>query len=101
MPSSIWGYMHRFLLNVLPLFLIFSVYKPWVLAMDDIVNQERHRTESKVSQTLGANIACLIIAYTGLLLRLLSRKISRAHIGIDDWLTILALVSGLELQKHG
>ena len=55
--------------------------------------------ESQVPQQLGAYITCLIIAYTGVALRFLSRHMQRTPLGTDDWLIVVSLVSS-ELIKE-
>ena len=49
--------------------------------------------ESQVPQQLGAYITCLIIAYTGVALRFLCRRLKHTQLGIDDWLILPSLVS--------
>lgn len=49
--------------------------------------------ESQVSQQLGAYITCLIIAYTGVALRFVCRRMKQTQLGTDDWLILVSLVS--------
>ena len=72
----------------------FTLGIPPALLMDNQqhAQQKALMSDDKVPQTLGANIACLVVAYVGVALRLFSRKLARAHFGVDDWLTLLALV---------
>ena len=49
--------------------------------------------ESQVPQQMGAYITCLIIAYTGVALRFLCRRMKQAQLGTDDWLILASLVS--------
>lgn len=58
----------------------------------DIAFQTAHDSDHKVSETLGAQIACLAIAYIGVILRFLARRLARAQITSDDYATVLALV---------
>ena len=58
----------------------------------DIAYQTAHDSDDKVSETLGAQIACLAIAYIGVILRFLARRLARAQITSDDYATVLALV---------
>lgn len=51
------------------------------------------RDESQVPQQMGAYITCLIIAYTGVALRFLCRRMKRTSLGTDDWLILVSLVS--------
>lgn len=54
---------------------------------------QQPRNESQVPQQMGAYITCLIIAYIGVALRVLCRRMIRKSLGIDDWLIIVSLVS--------
>ena len=47
--------------------------------------------DDKSPQTLGAQAACLTIAFIGVFCRFLSRRLARAEIRTDDWLTVVAL----------
>ena len=49
--------------------------------------------ESQVPQQMGAYITCLIIAYTGVALRFLCRRMKQAQLRTDDWLILASLVS--------
>ena len=49
--------------------------------------------ESQVPQQMGAYVTCLIIAYTGVALRFLCRRIKQAQLRTDDWLVLASLVS--------
>lgn len=54
---------------------------------------QQSRDESQVPQQMGAYITCLIIAYTGVALRFLCRRMKRTSLGADDWLILVSLVS--------
>ena len=54
---------------------------------------QRFGNESQVPQQMGAYITCLIIAYTGVVLRFLSRRMKNTSLEIDDWLILISLVS--------
>ena len=54
---------------------------------------QRFENESQVPQQMGAYITCLIIAYTGVVLRFLSRRMKNTSLEIDDWLILISLVS--------
>ena len=49
--------------------------------------------ESQVPQLVGAYITCLAIAYTGVALRFLCRRMKQTPLGTDDWLILASLVS--------
>ena len=51
------------------------------------------RDESQVPQQMGAYITCLIIAYTGVALRFLCRRMKQTQLETDDWLILASLVS--------
>ena len=51
-----------------------------------------HITDDATSSVLGANIACLTLSYLAVVLRFLSRRLSRASFGADDWIILGALV---------
>ena len=42
---------------------------------------------------MGVYITCLIIAYTGVALRFVSRRMKRTQLKTDDWLIVVSLVS--------
>ena len=56
--------------------------------------------ESQVPQLIGAYIACLIIAYTGVALRFLCRRMKQTPLGTDDWLILASLVSSGSINKQ-
>ena len=49
--------------------------------------------DSRQPEAVGSIIVMLVLATLAVVLRLLSRKISAARFGIDDYLIVLALVS--------
>lgn len=57
-----------------------------------IAFQTAHVTDSRQTATRAAQIACLVIAYVGVALRFLARKLARAQITSDDYVIVLALV---------
>ena len=58
----------------------------------NIAFQTAHITDSKQSETLAAQIACLVIAYVGVALRFLARRLAKAQITSDDYVIVFALV---------
>lgn len=49
-------------------------------------------SETQVPRILGVNIATYALACVAIVLRFISRRLSRAHLGWDDWLMIPAIV---------
>ena len=58
----------------------------------DVSQQIAHLDDNKGPQVIGAQAACLALAYSGVLGRFLSRRLARAGFWTDDWLTLLALL---------
>ena len=58
----------------------------------NITFQTAHITDSKQPETQGAQIACLVIAYVGVALRFLARRLAKAQITLDDYVIVFALV---------
>ena len=58
----------------------------------NITFQTIHITDSKQPETRGAQIACLVIAYVGVALRFLARRLAKAQITWDDYIIVFALV---------
>ena len=58
----------------------------------NITFQTAHITDSKQPETRGAQIACLVIAYVGVALRFLARRLAKAQITSDDYVIVFALV---------
>ncbi len=50
-------------------------------------------SETQVPRILGVNIATFALAVTTIVLRFVSRRLSRAPLWWDDWLMIPAIVS--------
>ena len=61
----------------------------------NITFQTAHITDSKQPETRGAQIACLVIAYVGVALRFLARRLAKAQITSDDYIIVFALVMHL------
>ena len=56
--------------------------------------------ENQVPQIMGAYITCLIVAYTGVALRFLCRRMKQTYLGTDDWLILASLVSPDLINEH-
>ena len=61
----------------------------------------RFDDESQVPQQLGADITCLIVAYTGVALRFLCRRMKQTQLGTNEWLVLASLVSSSDLVNEG
>ena len=53
---------------------------------------QHYGDETRIPEQMGTYIACLIIAYTGVVLRFVSRHIKRTELKADDWLIVVSLV---------
>lgn len=60
---------------------------------------QQFENESQVPQQLGAYTTCLIIAYTGVALRFLSRHMKKTPLRTDDWLIVVSLVSSELIEE--
>lgn len=58
----------------------------------NVTFQVVHIDDNKTRQTLGAQIACLVIAYFGVALRFVARRLAKAQYTSDDYITVLAVV---------
>ena len=54
--------------------------------------QREHISDTHVPQLIAAFVCALVIAYTAVILRLLSRYMGRTQLKWDDWLIISSLV---------
>ena len=71
----------------------------------EILFQEKHISDNKVPDIIATNAICFPIACTAVLLRFISRRMSKIKYEADDWLIIAGLVRisplyrALELEK--
>lgn len=49
-------------------------------------------SESEVPRMIGAFVVCLVVAYLGVILRLISRRLRKTDLKTDDWLIVTSLV---------
>ena len=52
-----------------------------------------HINQSRVHDIVSSHIACLVIAVAAIILRFISRRMSKTAIKADDWMIVAALVS--------
>ena len=57
-------------------------------------------SETEVPRLIGAFVACLVIAYLAVILRLISRRLNKTDLKADDWLLVTSLVSSMLLLKY-
>ena len=55
--------------------------------------QEDHIHDNKKPDIIVASAICLSAAYVSVVFRFLARRLSKACIGPDDWVIVLALVT--------
>ena len=62
-----------------------------------------HVNESRAEAIFSSYIACLIIAIVAIVLRFISRRMSKTAIKADDWMIVAALVNSrlIEVQFEG
>ena len=80
-----------------------TFFIPLVAAAADMQYIKKHIMDDKASKILATNIVCLIAAYIGVAMRLVSRYYQHAGIKADDWwivaslvdLTLLGRISGI------
>ena len=53
---------------------------------------QSYGNQSQVPVEIGTYITCLVIAYTGVALRFVSRRLKRTQLKTDDWLIVVSLV---------
>lgn len=54
--------------------------------------ERAHITDNATDSIIAANVICSVIAGTAVSLRLISRRLKRLSLGVDDYMAILALV---------
>ena len=54
--------------------------------------QSEHRSDTQQPKILAVLCLSLVISYAAVLLRLVSRRLKRAQLWIDDWVIISSLV---------
>ena len=59
-----------------------------------------HINESRVQDIVSSHVACLVIAVFAIILRFISRRMSKTSIKADDWMIVAALVSGNMAMGH-
>ena len=90
--NKTWGSPHCHLDQIVSCLHFNSSMASFANDQQDIAFQTAHINDDKAPETLGAQIACLTIAYIGVILRFLARRLARAQITSDDYATVLALV---------
>lgn len=60
---------------------------------DEIAYMQAHASDDRRAPFVGVNIACLVLAFVAVSLRVIARIKIGTKIGLDDWLIILAAVS--------
>ena len=58
----------------------------------EIIHQEKHISDDKIPNIIAANAICFPIACIAVLLRFVSRRMSKIKYEADDWLIIAGLV---------
>ena len=58
----------------------------------EIQYEQAHITDNAVPSLIATNIFCLMIAGSAVVLRLISRRLNRLSLGIDDYMAVLAMV---------
>lgn len=62
--------------------------------------ERNHIDDTHVPQMIVAFVVSLFLAYSAILLRLISRRLSRTQLGWDDRIIVLSLVSSLSVDHH-
>ena len=57
--------------------------------------EKSHINDTHVPQLIASFVVSLFLAYSAIVLRLISRRLSRTRLGWDDWIIVLSLVSSL------
>ncbi len=65
----------------------------------EIDYQKNHIDETHVPQLIVAFVVSLFLAYSAIILRLFSRRLSRTPLGWDDWIIVLSLVSSSSIPR--
>ena len=61
--------------------------------------EKAHINDSHVASLVATTTITLVIAYSAVLLRLVSRRISHTRLGWDDWTIIVSLVRRIYPQR--
>lgn len=67
------------------------------LSSSDLLYQQTHVNENKSTEIITACVICLTAAYFAVILRFVSRRLSKTSLQADDYTIIVALV-GSNLQ---
>ena len=54
--------------------------------------QLAHKDDNRSADVVAAVTICLVAAFVAVFLRFLSRKLSKAPLGADDWMIVVGLV---------
>lgn len=63
----------------------------------ELMEQEKHVSDTMVPDIIAVNVACFTIACVGVILRFVARRMARVRYEADDWLIVVALVRGISL----
>ena len=67
------------------------------MTQEQIDYQVAHKNQDRASEIVNVHIILMVFTVIGVSLRFISRRL-KAGLGIDDWVMLAALVSGLHLQ---
>ena len=67
------------------------------LTPEQIEYQESHAAETAVPRLIAVFIICYVISYISVVLRFISRRLSRTELGTDDWLMLASAVSRISI----
>jgi len=59
----------------------------------EVQYQIAHKGDNRSANIIAAQTIMLVVAYIAVGLRVLARRVSRAGMGSDDWMMLVALVS--------
>ena len=69
------------------------------LALADIAYMQQHIQDTLVHPILAVNISCMLIAFVAIWLRIITRRMIRAPLKVDDW-TIIGATAGLSVHRN-
>ena len=70
------------------------------LTPEEIQHEEMHIGDNRDGQMIAANVICLVVAYTFVMARFVSRSMIKARCGWDDWLILSATVREVLLPNQ-
>jgi hypothetical protein len=70
------------------------------LSLEELTYQKKHGSNTAVPRLIAIFILSLVIPYESVVGRFISRKLKKTPLKVDDWLTLLSLVSRARSKEY-